>query len=110
MARAVGCDLGGQPRPAFHYFDKGNLATIGRAAGVAEFGRLRVSGFFAWLAWLFVHVFFLIGFRNRLMVLFQWAWSYFTYERGARLITGDTNLPGWQAFEEETESEPAQRL
>ncbi len=83
------------PRPAFHYWDKGNLATIGRAAAVAEFGKIHISGFLAWLSWLFVHIFFLIGFRNRLLVFIQWAWSYITYERGARLITGSTYLPGW---------------
>jgi NADH dehydrogenase len=82
-------------RPAFHYWDKGSLATIGRAAAVAEFGRIHISGFIAWLSWLFVHILFLIGFRNRLIVFIQWAWSYVTYERGARLITGSTTLPGW---------------
>ncbi len=82
-------------RPRFHYWDKGSLATIGRAAAVAQFGRIHISGFVAWLSWLFVHIFFLIGFRNRLLVFIQWAWSYFTYERGARLITGRTDLPGW---------------
>lgn len=83
------------PRPAFHYWDKGSLATIGRAAAVAEFGRIHISGFIAWLSWLFIHILFLIGFRNRLLVFIQWAWSYVTYERGARLITGSTDLPGW---------------
>jgi NADH dehydrogenase len=82
-------------RPNFHYWDKGSLATIGRAAAVAEFGRIHISGFIAWLSWLFVHILFLIGFRNRLLVFIQWAWSYVTYERGARLITGSTYLPGW---------------
>ena len=82
-------------RPAFHYYDKGSIATIGRAAAVAEFGRIHISGFMAWLAWLFVHILFLIGFQNRVLVFIQWAWSYFTYERGARLITGSTILPGW---------------
>jgi NADH:quinone reductase (non-electrogenic) len=84
-------------RPTFHYWDKGSLATIGRAAAVAEFGRIHISGFIAWLSWLFVHILFLIGFRNRLLVFIQWAWSYVTYERGARLITGSTYLPGWNA-------------
>jgi NADH dehydrogenase len=84
-----------QPRPAFHYWDKGSLATIGRAAAVAQFGKIHISGFIAWLSWLFVHILFLIGFRNRLLVLIQWAWSYITYERSARLITGSTYLPGW---------------
>src|ERR1019366_7395410 len=70
-------------------------APIGRAAAVAQFGKFELSGYFAWLAWLFVHIFFLIGFRNRLLVMIQWAWSYLTYERGARLITGSDELPGW---------------
>ena len=65
------------------------LATIGRAAAVAQIRKIHISGYFAWLAWLFIHIMFLIGFRNRLIVMIQWAWSYFTYERGARLITGD---------------------
>ena len=88
-------ELRGEPRKNFRYFNKGNLATIGRAAAVAEFGKVHISGFLAWVAWLSIHIFFLIGFRNRTMVLVQWAWSYFTHERGARLITGDTSLPGW---------------
>src|SRR5208283_2309656 len=79
-------------RPAFHYFDKGSLATIGRSAAIAQFGKIHISGFMAWLAWLFVHILFLIGFQNRVLVFIQWAWSYFTYERGARLITGSTSL------------------
>ena len=87
--------INGQPAAPFHYHDKGSMATIGRAAAVADFGKLQLSGFLAWMAWLFVHILFLIGFRNRLMVMIQWAWSYITYERGARLITGDNNLPGW---------------
>jgi NADH dehydrogenase len=86
-----------EPRPPFHYWDKGSLATIGRAAAVAEFGKIHISGFIAWLAWLFVHILFLIGFRNRVLVFIQWAWSYVTYERGARLITGSTYLPGWSS-------------
>jgi NADH dehydrogenase len=79
----------GLPLEPFRYRDKGNLATIGRAHAVADFGRFKISGFFAWLTWLFVHIFFLIGFRNRFIVLFEWAWAYFTFQRGARLITGD---------------------
>jgi NADH dehydrogenase len=89
----------GEPRPPFHYWDKGSLATIGRAAAVAQFGTIHISGFIAWLSWLFVHILFLIGFRNRLLVFIQWAWSYVTYERSARLITGSTYLPGWTAPE-----------
>lgn len=78
----------GQPLRAFHYRDKGSLATIGRAAAVADLGRVKLSGFFAWAFWLALHIFFLIGFRNRLLVFMQWAWAYVTYQRGARLITG----------------------
>ena len=94
------------PRPAFHYWDKGSLATIGRAAAVAQFGKIHISGFIAWLSWLFVHILFLIGFRNRLLVFIQWAWSYVTYERGARLITGSTYLPGWIGPKKVTNEQP----
>jgi NADH:ubiquinone reductase (H+-translocating) len=80
----------GQPLRAFKYRDKGSLATIGRAAAVADFGRVRFGGFMAWMAWLVIHLFFLIGFRNRFLVITQWAWAYLTYQRGARLITGKT--------------------
>lgn len=80
--------VAGQPLRAFRYRDKGSLATIGRAAGVAGFGRVHFGGFFAWMAWLLIHVFFLIGFRNRFLVITQWAWAYLTFQRGARLITG----------------------
>jgi NADH dehydrogenase len=81
--------VGGQPLRPFRYRDKGSLATIGRAAGVADFGKVHLSGFIAWFAWLAIHIFFLIGFRNRFLVMTQWAWAYVTYQRGARLITGD---------------------
>ncbi|HET8622004.1 MAG TPA: NAD(P)/FAD-dependent oxidoreductase [Gemmatimonadales bacterium] len=77
------------PRPPFNYWDKGQLAVIGRGHAVADLGRLRFGGLFAWLAWIFVHIFFLIGFRNRVLVLIQWAYSYVTYRRGARIITGE---------------------
>lgn len=100
-AHNIAAELRGEPRKNFHYFNKGNLATIGRAAAIAEFGKIHISGFVAWLAWLFIHIFFLIGFRNRIIVLVQWAWSYFTYERGARLITGDKRLPGWDELRRE---------
>jgi NADH dehydrogenase len=74
----------------FHYRNKGNLATIGRAYGIADFGLLRLTGFVGWSFWLAVHIFFLIGFRNRFLVMFQWAWAYLTFQRGARLIVQDT--------------------
>jgi NADH dehydrogenase len=72
---------------SFRYKDKGNLATIGRSSAIAEIRGLKLSGFIAWITWLFVHLFFLIGFRNRLLVMFQWTWAYITFQRGARLIT-----------------------
>ncbi len=78
----------------FRYRDKGNLATIGRARAVADLGRIRLSGFAAWLVWVFVHILYLIGFRNRLVVLLDWAWAYFGAHRAARLITGDINKIG----------------
>lgn len=105
VASTIARDLKQHPRENFHYFDKGSLATIGRAAAVAQIRKIHISGYFAWLAWLFIHIFFLIGFRNRVIVLLQWAWSYFTYERGARLITGATDLPGWPTYETEIEPE-----
>jgi len=83
--------LEGQPLRAFRYLDKGSLATIGRAAAVGDFGRIHISGFLAWMAWLTIHIFFLIGFRNRFLVISEWAWAYLTYQRGARLITGDVD-------------------
>jgi NADH dehydrogenase len=99
VAKTIARDLEHQPRRTFRYHDRGNLATIGRAAAVAQFPRFSLSGYFAWMAWLFVHIFFLIGFRNRLIVMIQWAWSYLTYQRGARLITGSSELPGWTEAE-----------
>ncbi len=92
-AASIGRDLRGAARQPFVYEDRGNLATIGRAAAVADFGRLRISGFFAWLTWLFVHLFWLIGFRNRVLVMVQWAWYYFTQQRGTRLITETGEVP-----------------
>jgi len=80
--------LAGESTPPFHYWDKGNLATIGRAAAVADFGRIHIAGLVAWLVWLFVHLMYLVGFDNRLVVFFKWAYSYLTFNRGARLITG----------------------
>jgi NADH dehydrogenase len=88
-AECIVGDLQGQPRKPFRYHDRGSLATIGRAAAVAQFPKFKLTGYPAWLAWLFIHILFLIGFRNRILVLIQWAWSYFTYERGARLITDE---------------------
>ena len=108
VAATIARDLEHQPRRDFHYDDKGSLATIGRAAAVAQFGKFEMSGYFAWLAWLFIHIFFLIGFRNRLLVMIQWAWSYLTYERGARLITGSDELPGWTEAKTQPKPEEAE--
>lgn len=88
VAQVVVADLDGRSRPAFSYVNKGSLATIGRARAVAQLGPVKLGGFFAWLAWLVVHIFYLIGFRNRLLVLLSWAWNYITFRRGARIITG----------------------
>jgi len=87
-ARNIIHTLEGRKRQTFRYRDYGNMATIGRAAAVADFGWLRLSGWVAWVAWLLVHIMKLVGFRNRVGVLIQWAWAYFTYQRSVRLITG----------------------
>jgi NADH dehydrogenase len=87
MRRAFAADLAGKPRPAFRYIDKGSMATIGRAAAVAMVRRFHFSGLIAWLAWLFIHIFYLIGFRNRVIVILEWAWAYIRFESSARLIT-----------------------
>ena len=86
VAAVIRARLAGKPAPAFHYRDFGNLATIGRMAAIVHFGRLKLSGLLAWWFWLGAHVFFLIGFRNRLVVLLNWAWAYWSYQRGARII------------------------
>ena len=88
-ARAIAGRLRGEEPPPFHYSDKGTLATIGRHHAVADFGFLRASGFLAWILWLFVHLMYLVGFQNRILVFVQWAFLYFTHNRGARLITGE---------------------
>ncbi len=84
-------DLKAKPRENFIYWDKGTMATIGRSKAIAELAGMKFKGFVAWLMWLFLHVFFLIGFRNRLTVMFSWFWAYLTRERSARLITGDAD-------------------
>jgi NADH dehydrogenase len=87
VAKNIARDLARKPRENFHYFDKGSMATIGRAAAVAMVREFHFSGLIAWLAWLFVHILYLIGFRNRIMVITQWAWAYLRFESAARLIT-----------------------
>ena len=91
-AHAIRASVAGEARKPFQYWNKGELAVIGRGDAVANLPGFRFGGFVAWLAWIFIHITYLIGFRNRLLVLIQWAWSYVTYARGARLITGDDEL------------------
>jgi NADH:ubiquinone reductase (H+-translocating) len=102
VGKMIEQDLDRKRRTAFRYFDKGDMATIGRVAAVARIKwpfRANWSGFPAWATWLTIHIFFLIGFRNRLAVLFDWVWNYFTFTYGARLITGSPDLPGWSQQE-----------
>jgi NADH dehydrogenase len=101
LAKIIAADLAGKPRPAFRYWDKGDMSTIGRMDAVADVKwpfKAHLSGFPAWFTWATVHIFFLIGFRNRISVLINWAWTYFNFTRGARLIIGDQNLPGWKEY------------
>lgn len=97
VARAIARRLRGEATEPFHYFDKGTVATIGRAAAVADLPWVKVAGWLAWWLWVFVHIFFLIGFKNRAFVLAQWAWARFTTGRGARLITGESHPPALRA-------------
>jgi NADH dehydrogenase len=87
VAKLIAARLRGRQMPPFHYRELGNMATIGRSAAVADFGKLQFSGFVAWVLWLVIHLMNLISFRNRLLVLVQWGWNYLTYDRSARLIT-----------------------
>jgi NADH dehydrogenase len=105
-AKTIAADLKGRPRAPFEYVDLGQMATIGRSRAIAEFGRLKMSGFFAWWFWLIVHIYRLSGFRNRLSVLIQWAWSYMTLDRGARLIVGKE----WQAYRRESGLRPQESV
>jgi NADH:ubiquinone reductase (H+-translocating) len=93
VARLIRARLHGHTLPPFHYFDKGNLATIGRFAAVADLNWLQISGFPAWLIWIFIHLLYIVQFQNRLLVMTQWAWLYLTFDRSARLITGKSPLP-----------------
>jgi len=98
-AKVIAADLAGKTRPNFRYWDKGDMATIGRLAAVAKIEwpfKAHWGGFMAWLTWLVVHIYFLIGFRNRITIFTTWAWTYFTFADGARLITGDQRLTGWE--------------
>jgi len=92
VAKTIERDLQHKPRKPFHYRDKGSLATIGRAAAVAQIDNVHMAGLFAWLVWVFVHIAYLIGFRNRIIVLIQWAWAYLRFAPGMRLITGEARV------------------
>jgi NADH dehydrogenase len=87
VAEMILCDLSGRPRQRFTYVDKGQMATIGKSRAVAQSGRLAMTGRLAWLAWLFVHVLYLVGVRNRVAVMCQWAWNYLFSRRESRIIT-----------------------
>jgi NADH dehydrogenase len=91
IANTILGDIHGRDRKAFHFVDKGQMATIGRSRAIVEIGSLRLSGWIAWVTWLVVHIYYLTGFKNRLLVVLQWAWSYITFGRGARLIVGGEN-------------------
>ncbi|AUX39207.1 NADH dehydrogenase [Sorangium cellulosum] len=110
VARCILDDLKGKPRGQFAYLDKGTMATIGRSRAIAKIGRLKMSGMIAWLAWLLVHVLFLIDYKNRLAVMFSWMWQYITFKRGARLITGHTAPSALPATAEAAASLRAPRL
>jgi NADH dehydrogenase len=93
VARTILRELRGDAREPFRYRDRGQMATIGRSRALCDFGRVRFAGFAAWVVWLVVHIYFLVSFKNRLFVVLQWAWSYLTFRRGARLIVA----PDWRA-------------
>jgi NADH:ubiquinone reductase (H+-translocating) len=97
VAKAILRDLAGEPRGEFRYADKGQMATIGRKRAIVQTGKLRFGGVLAWWAWLLIHIYYLTGFRNRVLVLIQWAWSYLTFSRGARLIVGKR----WRSYTDE---------
>jgi NADH dehydrogenase len=102
-----------EPSKPFHYWDKGSMATIGRNKGIAQIGKIHLSGFLAWLSWLCIHLIYLIGFRNRFFVLLSWTWQYLSWQAGARLITGSDKLPGWHghpmSHENDADTELAER-
>jgi NADH dehydrogenase len=94
-AKEIRRRVANQPSRPFHYWDKGSMATIGRSKGIAQIGKIHLSGLLAWSAWLFIHLIYLIGYRNRFFVLLNWSWLYLSWQSGARLITGSNELPGW---------------
>ena len=108
VAKTIRSDLRGKARKPFVYFDKGIMATVGTSRAVLQYGRFRMAGLLAWLAWIFVHIYYIIGFRNRFLVMFNWFWAYLTKRRGARLISqAVSTLP--TSPPEAPEADPAQR-
>jgi len=101
VAQNILDELGGGPRSDFQYSDKGQMATIGRSRAVVQFGSLKFEGFFAWVTWLLIHIYFLVGFKNRMFVIIQWAWAYLSLSRPSRLIVGET----WKFYDKEKEQE-----
>ena len=97
VAKEIRRRLHNKPSRPFSYWDKGSMATIGRTKGIAQIGRIHLSGVLAWSAWLFIHLIYLIGYRNRFSVLLNWGWQYLSWQSGARLITGSDQLPGWHS-------------
>ena len=96
VARTILTELRGRARVPFRYRDRGQMATIGRSKAICDLGRIRFGGYAAWVTWLVVHIYFLVGFKNRFFVVFQWGWSYLTFRRGARLIVAND----WRATDE----------
>ena len=106
ILRRVAC----QPSKPFHYWDKGSMATIGRTKGIAQIGKIHLSGLIAWSAWLFIHLIYLVGYRNRFFVLLNWSWQYLSWQSGARLITGSDKLPGWHGYRQnQAQEKPRER-
>ena len=108
VAKEIRRRVSGEAGQPFSYWDKGSMATIGRSKGIAQIGKIHLSGFLAWSAWLFIHLLYLIGYRNRFFVLLNWAWQYLSWQSGARLITGSDVLPGWQEPHKAVEKERSQ--
>jgi NADH dehydrogenase len=101
VAKEIRRRVANQESKPFSYWDKGSLATIGRSKGIAQIGKIHLSGLIAWATWLFVHLIYLIGYRNRFFVLLNWGWQYLSWQSGARLITGSDQLPGWKDSKDE---------
>jgi NADH dehydrogenase len=105
LAKLIRGEIARKPRQPFHFVDKGQMATIGRSRAIVEIGRLKMTGFAAWLLWLVVHIYYLTGFKNRLLVVLQWAWSYLSFRRGARLIVNKE----WRFHRPTASGEPPKR-